>query len=44
MTDCKQYMPKVEIGEIMRAGTIGIVEVRAYGCSSFVFHTERVHW
>jgi len=26
MTDCKQYMPKVEIGEIMRAGTIGVVE------------------
>jgi NADPH-dependent curcumin reductase CurA len=26
MTDCKQYMPKVELGEVMRAGTIGIIE------------------
>jgi NADPH-dependent curcumin reductase CurA len=26
MTDCKQYMPKVELGEVMRAGTIGVVE------------------
>jgi hypothetical protein len=44
MTDCKQYMPKVEIGEIMRAGTIGIVEARKDSGSAFLFNTNRVRW
>jgi len=42
MSDIPQYMPKVELGEVMRASTVGVVEERkdpnfAVGCHVFGF-------